>query len=132
MQSDVFNQVKIKLDSLGYKLKQEDLPLLENLNGCCDEYIKSFCSIEKIPDELLYARADMICGEFLLNKKTCGQLDIESLCFDDNVKSIQEGDVSVVFGDNASDAQKRAEALIEHLIYRLGKELLNYRCVKWN
>lgn len=132
MNDDILEVVKLKLKNFGYEVNDDDLILLENLKSCCDEYIKNFCNITEIPQGLFYARSDMICGEFLLSQKACGKLNIENLCLDSMVKSIQEGDVTVVYSDESIDNERKIEALIEHLIYRLGKELLNYRCVRWS
>lgn len=129
--NDVLEEVTKKLQKLGYDVTDDDLILLKNLKASCDEYIRNFCNVSDIPEGLFFARTDMICGEFLLNKKACGQLNIEGLCLDNMVKSIQEGDVTVVYSDENVTPENKVEALIEHLIYRLGKELLNYRCVKW-
>lgn len=123
---------KKKLESFGCKVNDEDIEALEEIKNSTDEYIKSFCGISQIPEGLFYARRDVICGEFLLEKRSTGSLDIKNMSIEKEVKSIQEGDVTVVYSDDSLNKEKKVDAFIEHLIYRLGKEILNYRCVKWN
>lgn len=121
-----------RLEDFGYKTNDEDIGSLERINSSIEEYIKCFCNTKDVPEGIFYAQRDCLCAELLLEKKSAGLLDLNGISFDREVKSIQEGDVNVVYSDESIDKEKRVDRLIEHFICRLRKELLNYRCVKWS
>lgn len=92
--------------------------------------IKDMCNIEDIPDGLYNTAVDMAAGEFLLLKKSTGQLSGFDL--DAAVKKIDEGDASITFA--CGNGSLTPEGRLDHLIYYLlhpEADFAAYRCVKW-
>lgn len=128
---DVKINVGRRLQSLGYTAVSSDDWIINFITDKTENYIKSNCNIAVIPDELLQAETDMICGEFLNTKKNSGNLDIEGLNFEMVSKSVQEGDTKVeFFTDGTATADQLFNKLIQALTGRKD-ELSSYRCVKW-
>ena len=128
---DVKINVGRRLQSLRYTAVSSDDWIINFITDKTENYIKSNCNIAVIPDELLQAETDMICGEFLNTKKNSGNLDIEGLNFEMVSKSVQEGDTKVeFFTDGTATADQLFNKLIQALTGRKD-ELSSYRCVKW-
>lgn len=120
-----------RLASFGYDVTENDSWMLEFIIQKVGYSIKADCNIDSIPDGLHEIAVDMVVGEFLLNKKSKGQL--EGFELDTAVKQIKEGDTSVTFaiGEGDSTPEKRLDNLIQFLMtYGKGK-FASYRCVKW-
>lgn len=123
--------VTARLASFGYDVTENDSWMLEFIIQKVGYSIKADCNIDSIPDGLHEIAVDMVVGEFLLNKKSKGQL--EGFELDTAVKQIKEGDTSVTFaiGEGDSTPEKRLDNLIQFLMtYGKGK-FASYRCVKW-
>lgn len=120
-----------RLASFGYDVTENDSWMLEFIIQKVENSIKADCNIDSIPDGLHEIAVDMVVGEFLLNKKSKGQL--EGFDLDAAVKQIKEGDTSVTFaiGEGDSTPEKRLDDLILYLMnYGKGK-FASYRCIKW-
>ena len=120
-----------RLASFGYDVTDNDSWMLEFIIQKVENSIKADCNIDSIPDGLHEIAVDMVVGEFLLNKKSKGQL--EGFDLDTAVKQIKEGDTSVTFaiGEGDSTPEKRLDDLILYLMtYGKGK-FASYRCIKW-
>ena len=120
-----------RLASFGYDVTENDSWMLEFIIQKVKNSIKADCNIDSIPDGLHEIAVDMVAGEFLLNKKSKGQL--EGFDLDTAVKQIKEGDTSVTFaiGEGDSTPEKRLDDLILYLMnYGKGK-FASYRCIKW-
>lgn len=120
-----------RLASFGYEVTAGDSWGLEFIIQKVENSIKADCNIDSIPDGLHEIAVDMVVGEFLLNKKSKGQL--EGFDLDTAVKQIKEGDTSVTFaiGEGDSTPEKRLDDLILYLMtYGKGK-FASYRCIKW-
>lgn len=120
-----------RLESFGYEVTEADDWMIEFLIQKIENSIKADCNINTIPEELYEIAVDMVVGEFLLNKKSRGQL--EGFDLEAAVKQIHEGDTSVTFaiGDGSKTPEERLDELILYLMnYGKGK-FAAYRCIKW-
>jgi len=120
-----------RLESFGYEVTEADNWIIEFLIQKIENSIKADCNINTIPEELHEIAVDMVVSEFLLNKKSRGQL--EGFDLEAAVKQIHEGDTSVTFaiGDGSKTPEERLDELILYLMnYGKGK-FATYRCIKW-
>ena len=127
----MFEDVVERLESFGYEVTEVDSWMIEFLIQKVESSIKADCNINTIPEELHEIAVDMVVGEFLLNKKSRGQL--EGFDLEAAVKQIHEGDTSVTFaiGDGSKTPEERLDELILYLMnYGKGK-FAAYRCIKW-
>jgi hypothetical protein len=124
----MLEDVTARLASFGYTVTENDAFMLTFIIQKVENHIKSECNISTIPDELTNIVVDMVVGEFLLNKKSIGQLTGFNLSA--AVKQIQEGDTNISFSGEMSPEQ-RLDALIDYLMnYGKGK-LVSYRSIRW-
>lgn len=127
----MLEDVTKRLESFGYEVTEVDNWIIEFLIQKIENSIKADCNINTIPEELHEIAVDMVVGEFLLNKKSRGQL--EGFDLEAAVKQIHEGDTSVTFaiGDGSKTPEERLDELILYLMnYGKGK-FAAYRCIKW-
>lgn len=127
----MLEDVTKRLESFGYEVTEADNWMIEFLIQKIENSIKTDCNINTIPEELHEIAVDMVVGEFLLNKKSRGQL--EGFNLEAAVKEIHEGDTSVTFaiGDGSKTPEERLDELILYLMnYGKGK-FAAYRCIKW-
>lgn len=127
----MLEDVTKRLESFGYEVTEADDWMIEFLIQKIENSIKADCNINTIPEELHEIAVDMVVGEFLLNKKSRGQL--EGFDLEAAVKQIHEGDTSVTFaiGDGSKTPEERLDELILYLMnYGKGK-FAAYRCIKW-
>lgn len=127
----MLEDVTKRLESFGYEVTEVDNWIIEFLIQKIENSIKADCNINTIPEELHEIAVDMVVGEFLLNKKSRGQL--EGFDLEVAVKQIHEGDTSVTFaiGDGSKTPEERLDELILYLMnYGKGK-FAAYRCIKW-
>lgn len=125
----MFEDVVERLKSFGYEVTEDDGWMIEFLIQKIENSIKADCNINTIPEELHEIAVDMTVGEFLLNKKSRGQL--EGFDLETAVKQIHEGDTSVTFSDGSKTPEERLDELILYLMnYGKGK-FAAYRCIKW-
>lgn len=127
----MLEDVKQRLSSFGYEVIEDDTWVLEFIIQKVENYIKNNCNIDTIPEGLHQIAVDMSVGEFLLNKKSTGQLtgiDLEAA-----IKQIHEGDTTVTFayGDGDSTPEKRLDNLISHLLNYGKGSFASYRCIQW-
>lgn len=94
-----------------------------------ENYIKSFCNINEIPEALNFALAEIASGYFLQD----GMLFNNISGIDISVgveKSITEGDVTVSYGDVTS-AEDKIKNLIDSMFKNSKTELIKYRRLVW-
>lgn len=126
-QSEVIN----RLEGLGYTIKPGDNETLGFLIGKIENEILNFCNIDELPIEAVYIAIDMVCGEFLLDKKSAGTLILNGIDLNQSeVKSISEGDTSVSFDSNNQNAAQKADMLINSLIDSK-RNLYKFRRLAW-
>jgi len=126
MLEDVTN----RLASFGYAVTETDSWMLGFIIQKVENHIKNQCNTSTIPEGLHEIAVDMVVGEFLLGKKSIGQLTGFDL--DAAVKSIQEGDTNVTFalGEGSKTPEGRLDALIGFLMHGEA-DFASYRCIKW-
>lgn len=130
-----FSLIKTRLISLGIKgediekdkyiFNQFIIPKVEN-------HIYNFCNINEIPKELNEIAVDMVCGEYLLNKKQSGQLDLSETIVNQAITGIKEDDFNITYSDvgKSQSAEEKMDSLINYLMNR-EEDLLCARKLKW-
>ena len=119
-----------RLESFGYQLQPNDEFSLGFLIGKVENHVKNFCNISQIPEELNHAIIDMVCSEFLLEKKATGNLTLRDIDFGNAIKTISEGDTSVSFMDGGTVEQKLDNFII-YLADRHKVDLYKFRKLVW-
>ncbi len=127
----MLEDVKERLASFDYQVTEADSWMLTFLIQKVENHIKNTCNVSTIPEELLNIAVDMVVGEFLLNKKSMGNLAGFNL--ETAIKQIQEGDTSITYaiGEGDLTPEKRLDLLIDYLMNRGKNEILSYRSIKW-
>lgn len=132
---NVYDAVVLRLAMLGYKVTENDKPVIEYLISKCGVAILSNIHHRVLPEGLRYTLVDMVAGQFLFDKKAAGGLDgLEGFDFSAPAKSITEGDVSVTFAgasDGASTAEARFDAMLDGLMHPPESILAAFRRIKW-
>lgn len=124
----MIEQVKERLKSLGYETVESDDFGLQFAVQKAEQYIKHFCNINEVPDCLMYVLIDMVCGEFLLAKKTMGQLT--SIQIEGVVKRLTEGDTTVEF-NATTDREATFNAYLEKMAHGHDSDLIAHRKLRW-
>lgn len=120
--------VKQRLASLGYTCTDEDAFALQFCIDKVNQHIQHFCNISEIPACLETVQVDMVCGEFLLAKKTMGQLT--SVQIEPIVKKIQEGDATVEYAATV-DREATFNAYLDKMVRGHDAELVAHRKLRW-
>ena len=124
----MIEQVKERLKSLGYEVVEIDYFGLQFAVQKAEQYIKHFCNISEIPDCLSHVWIDMAAGDFLLTKKTVGQLS--SMQIEPIVKKIQEGDTTVEYAATV-DREATFNAYLDKMVHGQDSELIAHRKLRW-
>lgn len=119
-----------RLISFGYPPKDVDLWELSFIMLDVENRINNSCNTTSLPDGLQTVAVDMICGQFLMNRKNSGRLELSNLDLGGAIASITEGDVSISFDANSTDEQ-RFNQLINHLMTKGEGEFVCYRKLSW-
>ncbi len=127
----MLEDVTKRLETFGYTVTENDEWLIGFIIRKVDNHIKLECNIKEIPQELNEIIVDMAVGEFLLEKKSMGELAGFNL--DAVVKSIQEGDTNLTYaiGEGSNTPEQRLDGLIAYLMEYGKNKLVSYRCIKW-
>lgn len=104
----MLEQVKERLKSFGYALKDGDKAILAFSIQKVENTIKNDCNASEIPEGLKCIAVDMAVGEFLTAKKTFSPDDVAGLDLDFAVKQIQEGDTNTVCSTGAGMASEES------------------------
>lgn len=129
----MLEQVKERLQSFGYDLKENDEAILIFCIQKVENTIKNDCNVSFIPDGLMNIAVDMVVGEFLTTKKTFAPNDITGLDLDFAVKQIQTGDTNTVFatGEGSLTAEQRLNNFLNYLLTYGRDEFSCYRKIRW-
>lgn len=124
--------VILRLQSLGYDINEGDTVTLEFVINGVEQYIKNFCHIDTIHNELYAVAVDMATGTLLRTKQAIGINTCEGVDFESgNIKQISEGDVSITYNsDNSNSATAKYNALLNSLCNR-DEELKTFRKLRW-
>ncbi len=127
----MLEDVTLRLASFGYTVTESDSWMLNFIITKVENEIKSECNLEVIPEGLHNIAVDMVVGEFLLGKKSTGQLteiDISAV-----EKSIQEGDTTVTYAIGSGDKtpEQRLDQLILYLMNGRKASFASFRRFRW-
>ncbi len=125
---NIYEQVVDRLGCLGYQTEGDDW-LISFCIEKVESFIKNFCNISTIPDNLKAIEIDRICGEFLFSMKQIGKLD-QTFNLETAVKQVGTGDSNVTF-DLTSSPENRINSLIIYLKDKGKDDLVCYRKIKW-
>lgn len=131
----VYDEIVMRLKFFKYEVKDEDVEIIEYLmkkvlnsinNITNQEYTQ-----ETIPTGLVELYIDKVVGEFLILKKTTGELvgiDLSSVS-----KSMSVGKIKVEYAIDSqySNPDKIFIDRINYLIYGRDNELYKYRRMRW-
>ena len=123
--------ITTRLKHFGYEVLADDNPVIEYLIKKVTNYIFNFCNIIELPVLLKGVAVDMVVGEFLQERKLSGQLPNEADIVSSlgAVTSIKEGDITVAFGKDETEA--RFLALTNYLISGRKDSLIRFRKLVW-
>lgn len=128
----MLEDVKKRLEWIGYTYVKTDEDFLNYLIKKVSNDVQVFCNITKIPDELHCYVIDRVTGEFLLNKKDSGSLNMDSIDFEGIAKSLQMGDTKVEIAvENVKSPEQRFDALINYLVTSKKELLVSFRQLRW-
>lgn len=128
--TDIREDVKKYLKSLGYEVVDDDLFLLDNSIQTVKYEIGNKTNQKKVPEGLKYVWINRSVAEFLNFKLKTNQLDIPSLNFNRIAKEISEGKTKVVFDDSKTTGDKFEVFLLDMSTYG-ENEILKYRRLVW-
>lgn len=122
-----YDEAKAKLEALGItEINQELLRISVNE---AEMYIKNFCNITRVPEELSDTLVNCACSKYLTVLRSFGQLG-DVVDFDATVSQISEGDVSVSFTDGTS-AEDQFLSVISGWAEPDTTALLRFRKLVW-
>jgi len=117
-----------RLQSLGYEFDKYDAWLLSYLKAKVEQEIKTFCNLPEVPEELYRVEVDRVCGEFLMARKTTGEL--RGIGAAGLLKSITEGDTSLTYA--VADGEAITLDGVIRLLVDAGKtQLISFRRLRW-
>ena len=128
--------VKERLKSMGITVSSEpgnpdEYMLLFSIEKVTN-HIKTQTNLSSIPVPLHHIAIDMVVGEYLLMKKSMGQLTIEGLDFGLVAKTIQDGDTTTTFAIDKDNLTPEASfnAFINYLRHD-AFDFIAYRVLTW-
>lgn len=132
----MLKDVKERLKSLGITVSSEPGNPDEYMLGFSIDkvtnHIKMQTNLNSIPVPLHHIAIDMVVGEFLLMKKSMGQLVIDGLDLGLIAKTVQDGDTTVTFAidDKNMTPEASFNAFIRSLMHE-GFDYIAYRALTW-
>ena len=124
----MLEDITARLASFGYTVTADDTWVLNFIISKVQDYIKADCNITSVPEGLHAISVDMAVGEFLLSKKSTGQLT--GINTEVAIKQVQEGDTNISF-DTTYSAEQKLNSLISYLMNYGKGALTAYRCIRW-
>ena len=128
--TDITENVKEYIRSLGYEVLDSDLFSLNHNIETVKSYIYNKTNQKKVPEGLKYVWINRSVAGFLTFKLNLNQLNIEGLKFERIAKEISEGDTKVVFADTLTTGAK-FEGILTFLQTYGEDEILKYRRLVW-
>ncbi|MBQ1375935.1 MAG: hypothetical protein IIY69_06595 [Clostridia bacterium] len=126
---NMYDRVKLRLEALGFTAGGEDREALKMSLERAAGRICLETNLESVPEGLFSVWADMAAGLFLREKEASGELT-DILGLSPEVRSITEGDVSVVFPEGGS-REARLRRVIDGLISPGESAFAAYRRMTW-
>lgn len=102
-------------------------PMLDFVINLVEDTIKNKINQETIPEGLHTIEVYRIAGQYLMLKKSSGQLEDSGFQIEQAEKSIQEGDTNITF----SEESMTAEYLINYLSAYGENQFNRYRKLVW-
>lgn len=133
----MIDKVKEQLLALNYTLVENDDIILKFTLEKTESYIKNYCNILEIPEELNSVVIDMTMANFLMAKKSIAtSSESESNTIVDTpsvIQSIHEGDTTITYATNTNEAtpEQKSQEYLNGLIENAEKQLIKYRCLSW-
>lgn len=133
----MIDKIKEQLQAFNYTLTENDNIILQFALDKTESYIKNYCNILEIPEELNTVVIDMTMAHFLSSKKS---IAIEEDSNSTNVvatpsviQSIKEGDTTVTYATNTNEAtpEQKSQEFLNGLIENAERQLIKYRCIQW-
>lgn len=126
-------EVKKLLKAFGCTTTQNDQWMLDFILDKVQNHIHHTINRQDIPEGLKKEAVQMAAGEFLLFKKSSGQLDIETVSLEAIAKSITAGDTSVTFstGEGSQTPEQRLNTYIQMLLNPPEACFYAYRRLVW-
>ena len=128
--TDITENVKEYIGSLGYEVLDSDLFILNHTIESVKSYICNKTNQKEVPEGLKYVWINRSVAGFLTFKLNLNQLNIEGLNFKRIAKEIIEGDTKVVFENTATTGDKFEVFLMGLQTYG-EEEMLKYRRLVW-
>lgn len=128
----MLEEIKERLRSFGLTVTIKDDYVLTFILEKVTNHIKTQTNLNTIPVPLHNIAIDMVVGEFLLMKKSMGQLIIEGLDFGLVAKTIQDGDTTTTFAIDKDNLTPEASfnAFINYLRHD-AYDFIAYRVLTW-
>ena len=135
---DILEDVKMRLISFGYNVDETegsiDLYIINHMINKVTNHIKNSCNISSIPEGLYEVAIDMVCGNFLKEKKIMDADSLSHINLEFGIKSIKEGDTQVEYAvsqDSSSTPDAKFDAFVQYLIEHGEKDFVTYRDFSW-
>ncbi|MFJ8064901.1 hypothetical protein ACIQYS_09730 [Psychrobacillus sp. NPDC096426] len=125
-------EIKERLKGLGVPASIEDEYILNFIIEKVTNHIKTQTNLSNIPVPLHHIAIDMVVGEFLMMKKSMGQLAIDGIDFGLVAKTIQDGDTTTTFAIDKDNMTPEASfnAFINYLRHD-SFDFIAYRVLTW-
>ena len=133
----MIDKVKEQLLALNYTLAENDDIILKFTLEKTESYIKNYCNILEIPEELNTVVIDLTMANFLMAKKSIAtSSESESNTIVDTpsvIQSIHEGDTTITYATNTNEStpEQKSQEYLNGLIENAEKQLIKYRCLSW-
>ena len=128
--TDITENVKEYIGSLGYEVLDSDLFILNHNIKTVKSYICNKTNQKEVPEGLKYVWINRSVAGFLTFKLNLNQLNINGLNFKRIAKEISEGDTKVVFADTLTSGAK-FEVFVSYLSTYGEEEFYKYRRLVW-
>lgn len=130
---ELIKVMKRTLKVKGFTVDEEDADTagaLEDALARADQYIRNFCNLQEVPEQLCYPLTDLACGYFLRDLYNTGKLD-ELYGIESGVSSLKLGDTQINYTEDGSGANARILSIISGLTDGKEGELLRFRKLSW-
>jgi len=129
----MYDDIVKRLESFGYSTDPTiDDWVIGFLIDKITNTIKNECNVDEIPAGLYQIAVDMVCGEFLKNKGSTGQLAGTAIKTEAAIKQIKEGDTSITYAvAENSEGAVAFDYLVDFLINYGKPQLATYRRLVW-
>lgn len=133
VENKLLSDVTDRLASFGYTVTEGDALVLGFIIDKTENHIKNSCNLTSVPEGLYQVEVDMVCGNFLFEKKRVDSDSLTGFDLDAAAKQIHEGDTSITFalGEGSTTPEQRLDSLIAYLQSYGEPELTRYRCMAW-